>query len=111
MDSGTTDVIRKALGGTDGTKKYNHQPFRDWEHQTHNNTRIRAEEEGGAGGRGQDVEKEEHEKKNDEKERSAAQTSVSFSLNKETEEPPPLPFLISHLLDMTGSIRRSCKNK
>ena len=39
--------------------------------------------------------KDEHEKDNDVKERSAAQSSVSFSLEKETEEPPPLPFLIS----------------
>ena len=56
-----------------------------------------------------DVGKEEHEKKNDEKDRSAARSS--FSLDKETEEPPPLPFLISRLSDMPGSSQRSCKNK
>ena len=49
---------------------------------------------GGGGGVG-DVGKEEQEEENNEKERSAAQCSVSFPLEKETEEQPPLPFLVS----------------
>ena len=42
-----------------------------------------------------DVGKEEQEEESNEKEWSAAQSSVSFPLEKETEEPPPLSFLIS----------------
>ena len=34
-------------------------------------------------------------KKNNAEERNAARLSVSFSLEKETEEPPPLPFIVS----------------
>ena len=52
----------------------------------------------------EDVGKEEQEEESNGKEQSAAQSSVSFSLEKETEEPPPFPFLISPTcLDRTGA--------
>ena len=92
---GTTDMLGKARGRTDETKRCNKQPVRA---RNIARTTIYASEGGGVRimRRIGDVgKKEEHEKDNDGKERSAAQSSVSFSLEKETEEATPLPLLIS----------------
>ena len=93
-DSGTTDMLGKARGRTDETKRCNNQPVRA---RNIARTTIYASEGGVRVMRriGDVGKKEEHEKDNDGKERSAAQSSVSFSLEKETEEATPLPLLIS----------------